>query len=125
MAVEHRPHNVQRPSLDFIENIPDINADDADGHQDQPAQKIRGYDLAGPAGGHIAGYQISDHLIGQKRKRQKGKEEAALIAAATQGRSLREYTIIVLMLHTGLREMEVCNLRPEDLQEAVEKIKWE
>jgi integrase/recombinase XerC len=54
-----------------------------------------------------------------------GKEEAALIAAATQGRSLREYTIIVLMLHTGLREMEVCNLRPEDLQEAVEKIKWE
>ncbi|WP_288925338.1 tyrosine-type recombinase/integrase [Aminobacterium colombiense] len=43
------------------------------------------------------------------------KEEASLVAAAAQGGNLRDYAIIVLMLHTGLREMEVCNLRPEDL----------
>jgi len=43
------------------------------------------------------------------------KEEAALVAAAAQGGSLRDYTIIVLMLHTGLREMEVCNLWKEDI----------
>lgn len=43
------------------------------------------------------------------------KEEAALVAAAAQGGNLRDYTIIMLMLHTGLREMEVCNLLTEDI----------
>lgn len=43
------------------------------------------------------------------------KEEAALVAAAAQGGNLRDYTVIVLMLHTGLREMEVCNLQAEDI----------
>jgi integrase/recombinase XerC len=43
------------------------------------------------------------------------KEEAALVAAAAQGGNLRDYTIIVLMLHTGLREMEICNLWTEDV----------
>lgn len=43
------------------------------------------------------------------------KEEASLVAAAAQGGRIRDYTIIVLMLHTGLREMEVCNLWTEDI----------
>lgn len=43
------------------------------------------------------------------------KEEAALVAAAAQGGTLRDYTIIVLMLHTGLREMEICNLWSEGI----------
>jgi integrase/recombinase XerC len=38
------------------------------------------------------------------------QEEQALVAAVTQGGSLRDRTIIVLMLHTGLRAREVCTL---------------
>ncbi|WP_363321542.1 tyrosine-type recombinase/integrase [Polycladomyces subterraneus] len=38
------------------------------------------------------------------------KEEADLVAAVQQHGSLRGRTIILLMLHTGLRTMEVCNL---------------
>ncbi len=38
------------------------------------------------------------------------QEEQALVAAATEGGSLRDRTIIVLMLHTGLRASEVCML---------------
>jgi len=37
-------------------------------------------------------------------------EEEALIAAVTAGGSLRDQTIITLMLHTGLRASEVCRL---------------
>ncbi|KIL34237.1 integrase [Cohnella kolymensis] len=43
------------------------------------------------------------------------KEEAALIAAAEHKGSLRDQTILYLMLHTGLRTMEVCDLTPEDI----------
>jgi len=43
------------------------------------------------------------------------KEEADLVAAVQQHGSLRDRTIIFLMLHTGLRTMEVCNLKPEDV----------
>lgn len=43
------------------------------------------------------------------------KEEAALIAAAEHKGSLRDQTILHLMLHTGLRTMEVCDLTPEDI----------
>jgi len=43
------------------------------------------------------------------------KEEADLVAAVQQHGSLRDRTIILLMLHTGLRTMEVCNLKPEDV----------
>ncbi|SFE83652.1 integrase/recombinase XerC [Paenibacillus catalpae] len=44
------------------------------------------------------------------------KEEAALIAAAEHGGSIRDQTIIIVMLHTGLRTMEVCDLALEDIQ---------
>ncbi len=43
------------------------------------------------------------------------KEAAALIAAAEHGGSLRDQTILVIMLHTGLRTMEVCDLAPDDV----------
>ena len=38
-------------------------------------------------------------------------EEEALVAAVTAGGSLRDRTMIVLMLHTGLRAREVCTLK--------------
>ncbi len=44
------------------------------------------------------------------------KEEAALIAAVEHGGSLRDQTILVVMFHTGLRTMEVCDLAPGDVQ---------
>ena len=44
------------------------------------------------------------------------KEESALVAAAERSGSLRDQTILILMLHTGLRTMEVCNLAPGDIQ---------
>lgn len=43
------------------------------------------------------------------------KEEAALIATAEHGGSLRDQTILIVMLHTGLRTMEVCALTPGDI----------
>ena len=39
------------------------------------------------------------------------QEEAALVAAAENAGSQRDYTLIVLMLHTGLRVSEVCSLK--------------
>jgi integrase/recombinase XerC len=39
------------------------------------------------------------------------EEEAALVAAVEGGGSLRDYTLVVLMLHTGLRVGEVCHLK--------------
>ncbi|GAX90763.1 tyrosine-type recombinase/integrase [Effusibacillus lacus] len=44
------------------------------------------------------------------------KEEAALVAAAEHSGSLRDQTIIILMIYTGLRTMEVCDLAPEDIK---------
>jgi integrase/recombinase XerC len=43
-------------------------------------------------------------------------EEEALVAAVTAGGSLRDRTIIVLMLHTGLRAREVCTLKPYNVR---------
>ena len=43
------------------------------------------------------------------------QEEADLVAAVSAGQNLRDYTLIVLMLHTGLRIGEVCNLKWEDV----------
>lgn len=40
-------------------------------------------------------------------------EEEALITAVTNGGNLRDLTLITLMLHTGLRVSEVCNLKWE------------
>ncbi|WP_219838004.1 tyrosine-type recombinase/integrase [Paenibacillus sp. R14(2021)] len=42
-------------------------------------------------------------------------EESALIAAAEHGGSLRDLTILIVMFHTGLRTMEVCDLIPDDI----------
>ncbi|CAG7631965.1 tyrosine-type recombinase/integrase [Paenibacillus allorhizosphaerae] len=44
------------------------------------------------------------------------KEEAALIASAEHGGSIRDHTILIVMFHTGLRTMEVCDLAPGDIQ---------
>ncbi|MED0675267.1 tyrosine-type recombinase/integrase [Aneurinibacillus thermoaerophilus] len=43
------------------------------------------------------------------------REEAALIAAVEHNGSIRDQTIITLMLHTGLRTMEICDLTPDDV----------
>jgi integrase/recombinase XerC len=43
-------------------------------------------------------------------------EEEALVAAVTVGGNLRDRTIIVLMLHTGLRAREVCTLKPHNVK---------
>lgn len=40
------------------------------------------------------------------------KEESALVAAAENHGTLRDRTLIVTALHTGLRAEELCNLRP-------------
>jgi integrase/recombinase XerD len=42
-------------------------------------------------------------------------EEAALLAATKEQGSLRDQTLVFVMLHTGLRPMEVCNLTPGDI----------
>ena len=42
-------------------------------------------------------------------------EESGLVAAVTNSGHMRDRTIIVLMLHTGLRAAEVCTLRPEQV----------
>ena len=44
------------------------------------------------------------------------KEEEALIAAASAGAQRRDYTLLVLMLHTGLRAREVCGLLREHVR---------
>ncbi|WP_223070529.1 tyrosine-type recombinase/integrase [Paenibacillus caui] len=43
------------------------------------------------------------------------REEAALIAAAEHHGTLRDQTLLILMLHTGLRTMEICDLAPSDI----------
>ncbi|MBC7810415.1 MAG: tyrosine-type recombinase/integrase [Burkholderiales bacterium] len=44
------------------------------------------------------------------------KEEAALVAAVENFGTVRDQTIIILLLHTGLRAMELCNLKPDDIK---------
>jgi integrase/recombinase XerC len=41
------------------------------------------------------------------------QEEQALVAAVSQHGSLRDRTLLVLALHTGLRAEELCRLRPD------------
>lgn len=43
------------------------------------------------------------------------KEEAALLAAVTAHGTLRDRTLLVTALHTGLRAEELCNLQRADL----------
>jgi integrase/recombinase XerC len=42
------------------------------------------------------------------------REEERLVASVKANGSLRDRTIIVLMLHTGLRAREVCQLHPAE-----------
>ncbi|QHW29859.1 tyrosine-type recombinase/integrase [Paenibacillus rhizovicinus] len=49
-------------------------------------------------------------------RQMKAEEEAALIAAAGNGGSLRDRTILIVMLNTGLRTMEICDLAPGDIE---------
>lgn len=44
------------------------------------------------------------------------QEEAALITATQQRGSLRDLAILLVMLRSGLRTMEVCNLTPGDIR---------
>ena len=44
-----------------------------------------------------------------------GEEETALLAATKEQGSLRDQTLVFVMLQTGLRPMEVCNLTPGDI----------
>ena len=41
------------------------------------------------------------------------KEESDLVAVVMHGGNLRDLTLLILMLHTGLRGGEVCHLRRE------------
>jgi integrase/recombinase XerD len=42
-------------------------------------------------------------------------EEEALMAAVQTHGAIRDYTLITLMLHTGLRAIEICSLRRRDV----------
>ena len=44
------------------------------------------------------------------------KEEEALVAAVDQSGNLRDRTLLVVMLHTGLRAREACTLKREHVQ---------
>ena len=44
------------------------------------------------------------------------REEAALVSAAEKYGSLRDRTLIVVALHSGLRAQELCNLKPHHLK---------
>lgn len=52
----------------------------------------------------------------EKPRKMTNQEEEALINATRQYGSLRDQTIVFLMLHTGLWPMEVCDLKPEDIR---------
>lgn len=43
------------------------------------------------------------------------KEESALMVAVEKNGNIRDRTILLVMLHTGLRSMEVCNLTVNDV----------
>jgi len=43
------------------------------------------------------------------------KEEAALVSTAEKHGTARDRTIIIVMLHTGLRSMEICGLKVADV----------
>ncbi|WP_018750745.1 tyrosine-type recombinase/integrase [Paenibacillus sanguinis] len=56
------------------------------------------------------------HEDKEKPRKMTDPEEEALINATLQFGSLRDQTLVFLMLHTGLWPMEVCNLKPEDIR---------
>lgn len=54
-------------------------------------------------------------FVGSAPRHLSDAEESALVAAVTHSGSLRNRTIIVLMLHTGLRSQEVCALQQQQV----------
>lgn len=54
-------------------------------------------------------------VVEQAPRQLSDKEEERLVASVKAHGSLRDRTIVVLMLHTGLRAREVCQLRPADI----------
>src|SRR5260221_2049153 len=54
-------------------------------------------------------------VVEQAPRKLSDKEEERLVASVKAHGSLRDHTIVVLMLHTSLRAREVCQLRPADL----------
>ena len=59
-------------------------------------------------------------LVGQEEaapRHLEDNEEQALVAAVTKTGTLRDRTLIVLLLHTGLRAQEICQLRRESSED--------
>ena len=54
-------------------------------------------------------------MVEQAPRQLSDREEERLVASVKMNGSLRDRTIIVLMLHTGLRAREVCQMRPADI----------
>lgn len=58
-------------------------------------------------------------LVGQEEvspRQLDDQEEQALVAAVTKRGSLRDRVLIVLLLHTGLRAREICQLRRDQVK---------
>ena len=58
-------------------------------------------------------------LVGQEETAPRhldNQEEQALVAAVTKAGSLRDRVLIVLLLHTGLRAREICQLRRDQVK---------
>jgi integrase/recombinase XerD len=60
-------------------------------------------------------------LVEQAPRHLSGEEEEALVAAVNQEGSLRDRTLVILLLHTGLRASEVCLLKREQVEIAGRK----
>lgn len=60
-------------------------------------------------------------LEGQAPRQLSEEEEEALVATVNQEGSLRDRTLVVLLLHTGLRASEICLLKREQVELAGRK----
>ena len=58
-------------------------------------------------------------LVGEEEhapRHLENEEEQALVAAVTNDGTLRDRVLIVLLLHTGLRAREICQLRQDQVK---------
>jgi integrase/recombinase XerD len=70
---------------------------------------------------HIIPYDpsVAVKLVGQEESAPRhldDQEEQALVAAVTKAGTLRDRALIVLLLHTGLRTREICQLRRDQVK---------
>jgi integrase/recombinase XerD len=70
---------------------------------------------------HIIAYDpsVAIKLVGQEDiapRHLDDREEQALVAAVTKAGTLRDRVLIVLLLHTGLRAREICQLRRDQVK---------